>query len=186
MTTPYTLEQYVEDLRRITAGAGDEGEILAQVQPLAKRLAEEKSWVQERHYEADPEQGFGVHILHEEPDHTLAVFALSWLPGRGAPLHDHGTWAVVAGVDGDERNILYARVDDRSREDYAELEVKQDFTIADGDVISMRSGGIHEVLNESDRVTLSLHTYGKHLNHTGRSQFDRETNTRKDFIISVD
>ena len=44
-----------------------------------------------------PEQGFRVHLLHEEPDHGLAVLGRGRrLPGRGAP-HNHGTWAVVAG-----------------------------------------------------------------------------------------
>ena len=32
------------------------------------------------------------------------------------------TWAMVAGVDGTERNIKYNRLDDCSRPDYAELE----------------------------------------------------------------
>ena len=47
-----------------------------------------------------------VHVLHEESDHRLAVFAVSWLPGRGVPPHDHGTWAIVVGVDGPEKNLF--------------------------------------------------------------------------------
>ena len=36
--------------------------------------------------------------------------ALAWLPGRGTPPHDHGTWAIVVGVEGEERNrILSSR-----------------------------------------------------------------------------
>jgi len=50
----------------------------------------------------------------------------------------------------------------------------------------MKSGGIHSVHNETDTVSLSIHTYGKHVNHTARSQFDLETKEKKDFIVSVD
>ncbi len=186
MSEPYTLDQYVEDLRRITRETDDEDEIITRVGPLAQRLAIDKSWLQQEHYETDAEQGFLGHLLHEEPDHTLAVFVANWLPGRGAPPHDHGTWAVVAGVEGAERNIRYRRLDDGSRPGYAELEVKNDFKAHEGELICMKTGGIHAVRNETDRITLSLHTYGKHVNHTNRSQFDPETREKKDFIVRVE
>ena len=108
------------------------------------------------------------------------------LPGRGTPPHDHGTWAVVVGIEGVERNVRYGRVDDNSRDDYAELEVKKEFDAAPGDVLCIRSGGIHKVSNETDRMTLSLHTYGRHINHTDRSQFNTDTNERKRFIVNVE
>lgn len=183
---PYTLNGYVEDLRQITRETDDEDEIITRVGPLAKRLALDKSWLEEKHYDTDPEQGFGVYLLHEEPDHTLAVFVVSWLPGRGAPPHDHGTWAVVAGVEGIERNTSYKRLDDGSRPDHAELSVKQVVNASEGELICMKTGGIHSVLNETGQVTLSLHTYGKHFNHTNRSQFDPETNQKKDFIVKIE
>jgi predicted metal-dependent enzyme (double-stranded beta helix superfamily) len=183
---PYTLDAYVADLRRIAAGASDEDAILSQVAPLAERLARDKSWLKPAHREANPEQGFGVTLLHEEPDHSLAVFVVNWLPGRGAPPHDHGTWAVVAGVEGVERNIGYARTDDRARPDHARIEVKHETTAGPGDVICMKTGGIHEVRNEGDAIAVSLHTYGRHLNHTGRSQFDAETGEKKDFKVEVE
>jgi predicted metal-dependent enzyme (double-stranded beta helix superfamily) len=181
----YSLGSYIEDLRQITRETDSEDEIIKSVRPLAQRLAVEKNWLQQHHYETDSEQGFLAHLLHEEPDHTLAVFVVSWLPGRGAPPHDHGTWAVVAGVEGIEHNIRYKRVDDGSRSDYAELEVKHALDANVGELVCMKTGGIHSVRNESEQVTLSLHTYGKHINYTARSQFDLETNEKKDFKVRV-
>lgn len=181
----YTLDLYVAELRRIAADTDDEDEIIRQVGPLAQRMAADKTWLKPKHYETDSEQGYGVHVLHEEPDHSLAVFAVSWLPGRGTPPHDHGTWAVVAGVEGVERNVRYRRIDDGSRSDYAELDVKHDFNADAGDLVCMKSGGIHSVHNETDAVTLSLHTYGKHVNYTVRSQYNLETNEKKDMIVKT-
>ena len=182
----YSVSDYVDDLRRITGGTDSEKEIIEQVGPLAQRLALDKSWLDDKHYDTDPEQGFGVHMLHEEPDHSLAVIVVSWAPGGGAPPHDHGTWAVVAGVEGNERNVRYNRLDDGGRDDYAELAVKHEFLAGEGDLICMRTGGIHSVHNDTDNVTLSLHTYGKHVNHTNRSQFDTTTNAKTDFIVKVE
>jgi predicted metal-dependent enzyme (double-stranded beta helix superfamily) len=186
MSEPYTLDRYAEDLRRITRETDNEDEIIGAIGPLAQRLALEKEWLDRKHYETDSEQGFGVHLLHEEPDHTLAVFVVSWRPGCGAPPHDHGTWAVVAGVEGTERNIRYRRLDDGSRPGYAEVSVKSDINAKEGELICMKTGGIHAVRNESDRITLSIHTYGKHVNYTDRSQFDPDTREMKTFTVKVE
>lgn len=186
MSHANSLDHYIRELRRVTADTTDEDEIVARVGPLAQQAAREKDWLQPKHYETDSDQGFGVHLLHEEPDHTLAVFLLAWLPGQGTPPHDHGTWAVVVGVEGAERNIRYERLDDRNRPGYAELCVKHDFLADEGELVCMKTGGIHAVHNETDRTTLSLHTYGKHINHTSRSQFDLESNVQKPFVVSVE
>ena len=179
----YTLEEFIDDLRDIDARAQSEREIIRELRPLARRLALAKSWVEPRFYECDETQGFGVHLLHEEPDHSLAVFALSWLPGRGAPPHDHGTWAVVAGVDGPEENAFWDRLDDGSREGYAEISKRAEKDFAEGEVVALESGQIHSVVNRTDRVTLSLHVYGRHINHTGRSKFDVENKRAIPFIV---
>jgi len=186
MTESYSLEQYVNDLRSIVAETSDEDQIIRQLGPLAQRVVADKSWLQPKHYETDAEQGFGVHLLHEEADHSLAVILVNWLPGRGTPPHDHGTWAVVAGIEGVEHNVRYKRLDDRSDPDYAELAVKEDFAANEGELVCIRTGGIHKVTNETERMTLSLHTYGMHINHTNRSQFDLDTNARTEFIVRVE
>lgn len=179
----YGLADYVADLRSIVARTTDDEAVIRQVRPLARRLAESKTWVEPRMYTCDEEQGFGVHLLHEEPDHTLAVFALAWLPNRGTPPHDHQTWAVVAGVEGSEKNIFWKRGDDGSRPGYAELEHNGERTYGPGDVVAFLPQQIHTVWNETDAVTLSLHTYGKHINFTGRSEFDPEKNTATPFVV---
>ena len=143
MSGAYTLNDYVTDLRQITREAESEDEIITRVGPLAQRLALDKTWLQQKHYEANPEQGFGTFLLHEEPGHSLAVLVVNWLPGRGAPPHDHGTWAVVSGVEGLEKNISYRRIDDRARPDFAELEEKKETIAGPGELVCMKTGGIH-------------------------------------------
>jgi predicted metal-dependent enzyme (double-stranded beta helix superfamily) len=182
----YSIPQLVEDLRAIHAQAKDEHEVIKLVRPLARRAALAKdSWLTPEMFRADAEQGFGVHLLHEESDHSLAVFAVSWLPGRGTPPHDHGTWAVVAGVDGPELNRFYERVDDRSRRGHAELRQIGAKTFGVGEVVAMPTGTVHLVWNESDTVSVSLHIYGRHINFTQRSQFDPDKQTETPFVVKV-
>jgi predicted metal-dependent enzyme (double-stranded beta helix superfamily) len=184
--TAYTLERLVEDLRRITADGAGEHETLAALRPLVRQFALAGHWREPRHLQANPEQGFGAHLLHEEPDHSLAVFAASWLPRRGAPAHDHGIWAIVVGIEGVERNVFYERVDDRSRPGYAELRPIGEQALGPGEVLTMPAGTIHSVTNDSDAVSLSLHVYGRHINYTRRSQFDLEQRVEKPFIVKLE
>lgn len=185
MSEPYSLTQYVEDLRRITAATSDEDAIFSQLGPLAQRLAAEDSWIEDRFFQPDEETGLSAFLLHEEDDHSLAVIAVSWVPGMGVTPHDHGTWAVVVGVEGVEQNTRYKRLDDRANAEYAELEIKDTSSAGPGDLVLIKKGGIHAVHNNTDKVTLSLHTYGEHINNTKRSQFDVENRTVKDFKIAI-
>jgi glyoxylase-like metal-dependent hydrolase (beta-lactamase superfamily II)/rhodanese-related sulfurtransferase/predicted metal-dependent enzyme (double-stranded beta helix superfamily) len=184
--TPYTLAEFVQALRRITSETQEPRLIVRRVGPLAQRLAVAKDWLQPQHYLCDQEQGFGVHLLHEEADHTLAVFAIAWLPGRGAPPHNHGTWAVVAGVDGLEKNTFWKRLDNASRPGYAEVVWHGEKVFGPGEVVAFLPHDLHSVTNETPAVTVSLHVYGKHLNYTGRSQFDPSAKTEMPFLIRHD
>lgn len=182
----YDLSRYTADLRALAAETADEADILGRVAPLAKKFAQNKdAWLKPTHYETDPEQGFGVHLLHEEPDHSLAVFAIAWAPHDGFEPHDHGTWAVVVGVEGVERNVKYNRLDDRSRPDRAKLVERCTVLAGEGDVVCLRAKGIHSVWNDGDKVSLSLHTYGRHINHTGRSVFDPASGVVKPVVVAI-
>ena len=182
----YSIPMLVADLKRVVSKASDEHEILSGVRPLARRAALSKdAWIEKRFYTADAEQGFGLHLLHEEPDHSLALFAVSWLPGRGTPPHDHGTWAVVASVDGPEKNTFFERIDDRSRPGYAELRKTGEKVFGVGDVLAMHTGQIHGIRNDSERVSVSLHIYGRNIQHTGRLQSDPESRTETPFPVKL-
>jgi len=177
------LPRFVNGLRVVTAETNDAQEIVSRVLPLAREFALEKSWLEPRHRICDPEQGFGIHLLHEEIDHSLAVVVGAWLPGRGAPPHNHGTWAVVAGVEGAERNVFWRRFDDGSRSGYAELRVEGEKVFGPGDVLVMLPDSIHSVVNDTNHVTVSLHVYGRHPNYTGRAQFDPDRNLELPFVF---
>ena len=107
-------------------------------------------------------------------------------PGHAPPLHDHGTWAVVASIEGKEKETMCRRNDDGAKPGYADLEQGTDGIMTAGKVSCLLTGDIHTVCNVSDGISLSLHTYGKHVNYTDRSQFDPETKSAKPFIVSID
>ena len=186
MTEPYSMAHYIDDLRNIAASTSDESEIFDRLGPLAQRLSVESSWIEDRFFHPDEDAGYSAFLLHQEADQSLAIMALAWAPGRGVGPHDHGTWAVVVGVDGFEENIRYKRLDDRANPDYAELEIKASLNAGPGDLVLIKKGGIHAVQNHSDKVTLSLHTYGMNFNKTTRSQFDIDARTAREFKVPME
>ena len=181
----YTRPQFVEDLRAIASTSADTNELITRTKPFAIRLAASPDLRARCRKECDAEQGFGFQLLHEEPDHNLAVALLSWLPGRGTPPHDHGTWGVVVGVEGDEVNTFYKRVDDGSRPGHAELRKLSEKVFQPGEAIGITPAIIHSVHNDTAEISVSLHIYGRHINYTQRSKFDVERETEEPFVVKV-
>lgn len=182
---PYRLTRFVEDLRVIAGSAKTHGELFRRTEPLVKELVTNKEWLRPEHFEIDPVQGFGVHCLHEEPNHDLAIFAVCFAPGKGAPPHDHGTWAVVGVVEGEEQNTFWKRVDDGARDGVADLRKGPVKMFKPGDVGTFTPDLIHSLDNVTDKLSLSLHVYGRHLNHASRSKFDPANRTVEPFIVRV-
>lgn len=166
------IADLVDELRTLAERHLEPAEMAAEVDRLARPLADDRGWIEPRCYEAPETQGFGVTILHEEPDHSLLVETVCWLPGRGVAPHDHQTWGVVVGLDGRERNTGWRRLDDGSREGYAEIVPDREVIVEPGDVVRLMPDDIHSVRNDGTEPSLSLHIYGRSLAHLARSEFD--------------
>lgn len=144
-----------------------------------RRAALDQAWVTPRHREIDAEQGFGSHLVFEEGNHDLALFVVSWAPGRGAPPHDHGTWGVVCGMTGFETNTTW------TRRPGGGIKRGGDYVVGPGDLVTVGPEDIHSVTNLTDRPATSLHLYGRHLDHVARNRFDPVAGTVSPFIVRI-
>lgn len=185
--TTYDLAAFVRDLRGALADRPAGGEAIRRVKPLLERLVRDPrpAWLRPEHLATDQEQGFGVALLHEEDDHTLAVLSTIWLPGRSTQPHNHGTWGLVGGLSGAERNTWWKRLDDGARPGYAELQRLNDLIIGPGDVTAFLPDAIHSVVNEGANPSVSIHVYGRHVNHTERYAFDPEQRRATPLTIRI-
>lgn len=184
ITVAHNLQSLVTELKKIDLNQSEEA-IISQVQPLLKNtILNSDEWMEDRFYKVDEAQGFGSHLIYENPDHTLAVIITSWPTRRETPPHDHGTWAVIGCVKGSEKNTLWDRHDDGKDACYADISRGRDIMCKPGDIVIMKTPDIHTVSNPADSgVSISLHVYGKHFNYTNRKQFDPITKTAKPFIV---
>ena len=172
--TGYSVKLLVEDMKRLRASGAGDATMAEAVPELAKRLLLMKhNWLRPYMCEAnkDPKSA-GIYKLHEEPDHTLAVFVVTWLPGDETPPHDHGTWAVIAGLEGWETNYRWKRVDDGRVPGHAEVRRDRSERIDASTIVSLLPETIHSVHNDSGAKSVTLHVYGINVDYTDRSKFD--------------
>ncbi|MCR9072836.1 MAG: cysteine dioxygenase family protein [Alphaproteobacteria bacterium] len=166
------IERLVVDIRRIVAEHATPEGAVAALSSRLRPLAEDRSWIAEDLYETDADQGFGITILHEEPADGFLLETVCWEPGRGVAPHDHQTWGVVMGLDGEEINVDWRRIDDGGEAGRATLERVAETVVTAGIVKTFSPNDIHSIRNDSDRPSLSLHLYGRSLAKIARSEFN--------------
>ena len=165
----YPLDHFIADLEFVLAAAGSEAELLEGAAPLVARYATTPGWLEPAHRACRDGRPYGEVLLHQAPDGGLNISTGAWSPGGGVPPHDHGTWAIMAGVEGQETNTLWRRADDNS------LEPGEVRPLSPGEVLCMPAGAIHSVVNAGDQVSVTLHVYGRDLTAGVRHQYDPQT-----------
>ena len=128
----------------------------------------------------------GIYRLSEDPDHRFALYASAGGAGKKVPPHNHTTWAIIAGVHGAERNVVYERLDNGAQEGVVQLREapSKEKTLKRGDVIAFLPDDFHHIETPVDSGNaLHLHFYGLSLEHLpGRVTVDMKTGTAKRFM----
>jgi predicted metal-dependent enzyme (double-stranded beta helix superfamily) len=107
--------------------------------------------------------------LYRSPEHGYQIIAITWLPGQGSSVHDHGqTWGVEAVLRG-RLDVLDYRVRGRHRA-LSELHPADQHPLVDGAVIGLLPPhDLHSCRNADARETaVSLHVYGQPLDSIKR------------------
>ncbi len=113
-----------------------------------------------------PAEGYGRHLLYRCPEQGFVVIALTWPGGIGTPIHDHGTWGVVAVHTGRVETVDYLRQDDGTNECHANLLELRHREFAPGQVVASMPphDDVHLIRNAvPDAVSVTIHTYGADL-----------------------
>ena len=122
-----------------------------------------------------------IYRLAEDPDHRFAMYMSCGAPGKRTPPHNHTTWAVIAGVYGDEENFFYERTDSGSAPGKGTLRLIREHVVRPGSAVTLMPEDIHHI-QTGPTPNLHLHMYGLSLEHlSNRVQFDIAEGTYKVF-----
>jgi predicted metal-dependent enzyme (double-stranded beta helix superfamily) len=105
-------------------------------------------------------------VFYRSPDLTL--LKVCFPNGRRTPPHDHGTWATILLLSGEEKNTLYRR-------DNGALRQASQVTLAPGSILSMRADTVHVAECLGDAPAIGLHVYGGDILELPRRMWNPET-----------
>ena len=90
-------------------------------------------------------------VFYRSPDLTL--LKVRFPNGRRTPPHDHGTWAMILLLSGEEKNSLYRRVGGGLRK-------AGEVTLQRGAILPMLPDSVHVAECLGDVPAVGLHVYG--------------------------
>lgn len=175
---PYRLYRFLTEVEDILNEYQDDRARLRAIRPLVRRLLVSSDWLQGEYRDPDPKTGWSVVMLYDEPDFPLTVQMVAWSPGCVSPIHNHGTWGVVAIVGGEEKNTLWRRSPTSQHPD--RLERAGDRTFVPGEIVSFLPDAIHCVEPLGDEPTITFNLYGK-TDFDRRFEFDAIAHTARKF-----
>lgn len=115
------LQSFIDDLRAIWASDSDIGSCMEKAKPLLEKLVQNQD-LQARSADWPSTEGRKNLLLYVDEQYEFAVNAVVRVPGRKGSVHDHAhAWVLYGVLCGTESLERYERIDDRSREDFAQV-----------------------------------------------------------------
>ena len=154
----YSLENFIEDLERITRTEASQEKIIAAAKPLLERLVRQPHCLDAK-YKKRGMTAYGRYMLHRAPRFNIS--SVVWGPGDSAKAHNHDTWGMVGVIDNEIQET-------RNQAGMVSCLISP-------------SDDIHEMNNITSRDTVEIHVYGKDLTDMPRLRFDVANKTVKTF-----
>lgn len=147
------IDDAMSQIRTIASAHGDAG--LAEIAAVLERLARSPHWNGPAWRKASP----GDECLHEVAvtPGLASLYLVSDGAGVVSPPHGHGTWAVIAGIHGNEANMMYRESGDGR---VAAIDRR---VVGPGDSLILTASAIHSTEVVGAASTFHLHLYGRPL-----------------------
>ncbi len=186
MAEPYTLEQLIVDVTEVVRKESRPAKIVEAVRPLMARMVQREGFLPEPYTRpVSQEQPFGCYLVHRGPQNAFTILSVVWPPGGKTPVHDHaGSWAVEAILKGTLHTRRFKRLDDGSREGYAELRQTAELDLHERAIAHVLppDQDIHQFLNQTQQPVLSFHIYGGDITQQTRNRFNPEEKTVTPYV----
>lgn len=191
MTRAQTRDDLCKSLISKTREILEEGPLdramLKRVENAVTELSERTElWGEDDYAEPEATQQQNRYLIAQDAKNELSLYLNVMRPGKKIQPHNHTTWACIGAVEGAEINTLYNRVDDRSKDGKARLEVAEVVELKPGNALAMMPDDIHSVEIKGTEVIRHLHFYGQSLESLeGRVMYDLENGTCRVMDIGV-
>ena len=118
------FEKFIQDLRAAWSELPDMEARMKKGQQLLEALVKDEGLRQASRSWPSTEGRKNL-LFYEDPDYGFAINGVVRIPGRKGSIHDHAhAWTAYGLLDGTESLERFRRIDDRSQEGHAELELE--------------------------------------------------------------
>ena len=118
------FEKFIQDLRAAWSELPDMEARMKKGQQLLEALVKDES-LRQASKSWPSTEGRKNLLFYEDPDYGFAINGVVRIPGRKGSIHDHAhAWTAYGLLDGTESLERFRRIDDRSKEGHAELELE--------------------------------------------------------------
>lgn len=159
---------FIAEARRLLDGKHEpDRETLQPVARALERLGLQRELFPSGHFPVSSGNPAQVYRLSEEIDGRYALYISAGLPGKAQPPHDHTTWAIIAGIAGNERNVFYRReATDAPARDRLHETGRGD--VVAGGSVTLLPDDVHTIELIGEEPGLHLHFYGLALDRLNR------------------
>ncbi|MEO0536276.1 MAG: cupin [Cyanobacteria bacterium P01_A01_bin.123] len=161
LETPYRFHRFLTEVEEALkqATTDHQCDCLPNLRRLVRKLVLNSYWLQTQRPDPDPTTDAAFLNLYDEIGYPLTVQIETLMPGAKSPIHNHGTWGVVAVLQGQEKNTLWQRMPESEFPDKIICVAEQ--TLAYGDVISFVPEAIHNVQAVGEEPLVTFNLYGE-------------------------
>jgi predicted metal-dependent enzyme (double-stranded beta helix superfamily) len=156
----------------------DEWDHLPQIRRLVRKLIMNSYYVRTQFLEPCPKTGSSVLTLYDEIGYPLTIQNVTFAPGLVSPIHNHGTWGVVAVLKGQEQHTFWRRTNDPAFP--YKIEPVGQKILSPGEIMSFMPDAIHRVEAISSEPTVTFQLYGD-TQPRSRFFFELENHSAKPF-----
>lgn len=158
------LEQTMGGIARLTALAGTPGEdaLAHAAVMLTGFVARHRGELSFENFPL-PEDAADVlcsYELHRNEETGVTLYLNAMRGGVSSVIHDHGTWAILAGIRGTERHCIYKPIVEADSAGYASPSRERELAIGEGQSLALPAGLFHSIHTLPEVPTLLLHLYG--------------------------
>jgi len=160
LSTFYRIYHFLNDLENVLGSEKNDRQRLTLIRPMVRRLLMSSYWIQKAIAPIDPKTGWSLRKLYEEPFFPWTIQTALWGTEQESPIHNHGTWGVVAIISGTEHNSFWKRINPSNPEDLR-VEKVGECVLYPGDLISFLPETIHSVKAIENEPVASFKIYGE-------------------------
>jgi predicted metal-dependent enzyme (double-stranded beta helix superfamily) len=91
----------------------------------------------------------------------IALYAAAMLPGKATIPHNHGTWAVIVAVSGEELNSIYRVTEEGATVGHVRLDLEREVAVRPGSSLALMPEDVHSIRVVGPEPALHIHMYGR-------------------------